>query len=563
MALTALFSSFVLWTYVPKTLQGNFDQHVLPSKMFGMPEQLRQHGFSELYGVNESGWDGQFYYYMANDIFANKDTAAHLDAPAYRYQRIGLPLLAHLLSRVTFQSWVSPAVYYLTSLLLVLSAAGMAARHFSQRGMSPLVSLVWALGFGTQITMLNGLPDAAADALLILAILALLERRMWMYSMTITFAALSREIYVLVPATMVAMHLLSGLTVRQQGGQRISLPVVLWRCLPHVPAPLLAAGWQIYLKHHFGVSPSSQAAGILGAPFASTWQYLMLSITGKHPLLPRPADAYVQAALLMGYIALCLASAFALAKTVMIGCRARQLRSVPGTELLAFNLAMLATIALYSAFGPTVMMHHTGYLKAANVFLFVLPFAIGQFAPELTRHTLWKALCAATVAVMLLMIWSRIAVSGSYPRVLQPANIELAESEPACIAHPQARLNLVSTHGARIWPQNFWTSLRTDAPFRFDIEVHNLSDVAFAPYGGKGAVNLSYQWLDKNDRVVRDGVRTPLAAPLQPGDSVIRPIVVDPPFLASLYHLRVSLVQEGCSWFYRANPSTGLDVPYQ
>ena len=142
-------------------------------------------------------------------------------------------------------------------------------------------------------------------------------------------------------------------------------------------------------------------------------------------------------------------------------------------------------------------------------------------------------------------------------------NIELAESEPACIAHPQARLNLVSTHGARIWPQNFWTSLRTDAPFRFDIEVHNLSDVAFAPYGGKGAVNLSYQWLDKNDRVVRDGVRTPLAAPLQPGDSVIRPIVVDPPFLASLYHLRVSLVQEGCSWFYRANPSTGLDVPYQ
>lgn len=563
MALTALFSALVLLIYVPNTLQGDFSQHVLPSKMFGVPEQLRQHGFSELYGPNESGWDGQFYYYMANDIFATKDTAAHLDAPAYRYQRIGLPLLANLLARMTFQSWVSPVLYYLTTLLLVLSAAGMAARHFSQQGSSPLISLVWALGFGTQITMLNGLPDAAADALLIIAILALLERRLWMYSVAITFAALSREIYVLVPAAMVGMHLLSILKVRQERGQPLRLSTMLWRCLPHLPAPLLATGWQIYVTHHFGVSPSSQAAGILGVPLASTWHYLMLSLSGKHPLLVRPVEAHVQAVLLVGYVAWCIASSVALVKAVFLGWREKQFRSACGAELLAFNLAMLATISLYSAFGPTVMMHHTGYLKAANIFLFVLPFAIGQYAPAANRSALWKVLYAATVAVMALMIWSRIAVSASYSHLLPPTRSELPQTEPACLVHPKAKLSLVSPHGVRIWRKNFWTSLRPDAPLRFDIEVHNLSDVAFTPYLGKGAVNLSYQWLDKNERVVRDGVRTPLTVPLQPGDSATMPIVVEPPFWTSRYHLRVSLVQEGCSWFYRATPSTGIDIPYQ
>ena len=41
------------------------------------------------------GYDGQFVLYVARDLNP-KTVAAHLDRPAYRYQRILLPLLARL-----------------------------------------------------------------------------------------------------------------------------------------------------------------------------------------------------------------------------------------------------------------------------------------------------------------------------------------------------------------------------------------------------------------------------------------------------------------------------------
>jgi hypothetical protein len=47
--------------------------------------------------------------------------------------------------------------------LIVLVAVGMAAFFFQRKGISPYWALFWALGIGTQVTQLNGLPDAAAD----------------------------------------------------------------------------------------------------------------------------------------------------------------------------------------------------------------------------------------------------------------------------------------------------------------------------------------------------------------------------------------------------------------
>jgi len=42
-----------------------------------------------------TGYDGQFVYFMARDLNPQR-VQAHLDVPPYRYQRILLPLLAHL-----------------------------------------------------------------------------------------------------------------------------------------------------------------------------------------------------------------------------------------------------------------------------------------------------------------------------------------------------------------------------------------------------------------------------------------------------------------------------------
>ena len=55
------------------------------------------------------GYDGQFIYYIARDP-APERVAGYLDVPAYRYQRILLPLLARLLAlgRIDWIPWTIP-----------------------------------------------------------------------------------------------------------------------------------------------------------------------------------------------------------------------------------------------------------------------------------------------------------------------------------------------------------------------------------------------------------------------------------------------------------------------
>ncbi|MSR65001.1 MAG: hypothetical protein EXS18_04380 [Verrucomicrobiae bacterium] len=63
------------------------------------------------------GYDGQFTLFLAYDPFLRIDLVASLPKPAYRYQRIGLPLLAHVLSggNRTLLPWfvvgLNPAIF--------------------------------------------------------------------------------------------------------------------------------------------------------------------------------------------------------------------------------------------------------------------------------------------------------------------------------------------------------------------------------------------------------------------------------------------------------------------
>lgn len=47
---------------------------------------------------NSTGFDGQFYHYMAHDPFFQRDLARYIDAPQMRYRRILVPLAAHALA---------------------------------------------------------------------------------------------------------------------------------------------------------------------------------------------------------------------------------------------------------------------------------------------------------------------------------------------------------------------------------------------------------------------------------------------------------------------------------
>ena len=152
-----------------------------------------------------TGYDGQFVYFMARD--PNPRTVqAHLDIPAYRYQRILLPWLAHLLAggdpqRVLWAVWGINTLAYLGGLLLW-------ADWLRRWRVSPWWALLYGLWPGLLLPLRLGMPEPLAYGLA-LAGMALAQRRRW-----------------LAAALVFALALLTKETV-----------------LPFVLAAALAAGW--------------------------------------------------------------------------------------------------------------------------------------------------------------------------------------------------------------------------------------------------------------------------------------------------------------------------------
>jgi hypothetical protein len=131
-------------------LQGDFNKFILSSDQFGVPAGLENRNIDTLYKrKNESGWDGQFYYYISNDILGTADTVEHIDAPSYRYQRIGHPLTASIVSSALFQEWVSPLVFYSSSLAVILYAVFCFSKYLIKNRASPVYAIFWGASYGT------------------------------------------------------------------------------------------------------------------------------------------------------------------------------------------------------------------------------------------------------------------------------------------------------------------------------------------------------------------------------------------------------------------------------
>jgi hypothetical protein len=87
---------------------------------------------------------------------------------------------------------------------------------------------------------------------------------------------------------------------------------------------------------------------------------------------------------------------------------------------------------------------------------------------------------------------------------------------------------------------------------RFEATVNLVNDSCFSVSGRLPyPINLSYHWLNAGtgEVAVFDGDRTPLAPPLEPGESVDKRVSVRAPHQPGKYLLRVTLVQEAVAWF--------------
>lgn len=564
LAVCAIFMAYTLGSfafYCARTLDGNINNHILAAETFGVPNALAERGITPMYyGPTQSGWDGQFYYYISNDLLGRTDATDHIDSPSYRYQRVGLPLYTAAIASLLGRDWVSPFVFFWSYFSLLLVATFVGARLFSKVGLHPATILFWALGIGTQITLFNALPDAAADAFLVIALASLVSGRYALSVVPFAFAALSREVYVLFPSFLILFYLVDSISGERANGRKWTNVVTgvfaKWRPYYLLSLPIgIAAAWRFYVMLHFKIPPSEQAHGVLGKPLASWFEYFWSGVSGSHKLVGGGLFGYFESTALLLFLCVLILSLWISVRVLF-----NRDRAVPVfAKGIAFATATLAL--LYSCFGPTVIMHYTGYFKAVGVFFLLTPFLIrfidiSKSGRSMVIALLFAALGLTTFYNMKARI---LPFNGGMDRYTKISTVSKGD-RIECFRHYDARIRIqnIAFHTKSSLQKIFGAS----DYLLIDLTLSNSGAYPFVSTKGFGGTYMSYHWVDKSGTVVADGIRTAIPDILVPGGSKIMTVAVELPKRYGQLQLRLSPVQEGCAWFYIRNPDIGTDIQF-
>jgi hypothetical protein len=189
-----------------------------------------------------TGYDGQFVLYIARDGW---DAAPHLDAPGYRFGRIGYPLAVRWLSggQAGWLPWSMLAINYAA----VVAATAVLAGWLARRATSPWWALVYAGSVGLLFAYSRDTTEPLAYGLAAGGVIAWMEDRRLAGALLLAAGGLTRETTLLFIAA-------------------LALPALLdrrWRALPLLAlAALPTLAWHAYLAGHFA-NPSVGVAGLL------------------------------------------------------------------------------------------------------------------------------------------------------------------------------------------------------------------------------------------------------------------------------------------------------------
>jgi len=125
---------------VQVNFDGNWNAMYCAGQAFPAPASL-QH--ENLYVFPHTGYDGQFYHYIAHDPWPNERTARYIDAPRLRYGRILVPVLSYALA-LGQQEWIDPAIHAMAMLGFGLGAWWLAC-YASLLGRNRYLGLLFLL----------------------------------------------------------------------------------------------------------------------------------------------------------------------------------------------------------------------------------------------------------------------------------------------------------------------------------------------------------------------------------------------------------------------------------
>jgi len=214
------------------------------------------------YSRDVEGYDGQFDYYIAVDPL---NAPAHMDVPAYRYQRILYPLLA----RVLALGQASLVPYTLLGINLAALAVGTAIleRLLETEHASAWYALVYGLFAGVFVAVRASTNEPLAYALVLAALRAAQRERNGWCAIFLAMAGLTKETTLLFAAG----YILFFMACRIDGHRR-------WRSawLTALGAGIPFTLWQVALRIWLGAwgigSGGANATPFEVVPFGGIWR---------------------------------------------------------------------------------------------------------------------------------------------------------------------------------------------------------------------------------------------------------------------------------------------------
>jgi hypothetical protein len=259
------------------------------------------------------GYDGQFAYYIARDPAS---ATPCLDVPAYRYQRILLPILGRLLA--FGNESLIPLALVAANLAALVGGTALLETLLAERRVSRWYALIYGLFVGVFMSVRLSTTEPLAYGLVILGLWFAARGRPGLQAAAFALAALAKELALVFAAAWVLDELL-----RRRWGAALRLALV---------SALPFALWQIVLKLSLG-SFGVGSGGAGGTPFE------IIPFNGFWRLAYDPASSFNIFLLMAVFVvpAVLLPSLWALLMT---------LRDAQRGQLHPYGLLLLANAAL-------------------------------------------------------------------------------------------------------------------------------------------------------------------------------------------------------------------------
>ena len=303
---------------------------------------------------HSDGYDGQFYYRLALAPFSTADRVGGVafDHPAWRMQRILVPLLVRLLSlgNAAAVPWAFIGLN-LAAVLAIASMAALLARHYSLPWIAPVAIAFWP---GWQIALERDTTEIIATALLLAAVTAYMRQRVALYTVLLALATLARETAILAGTGILLVEgwrLLRGPSARQWGRAGCAflalLPFLIWR-------QIIATRWQ-------GAAQAHGIAHNTGWPLLGWLQAIAANILNRGVgAAPAPHGRMMRLTILAGI------AMVTLAMIPMLRAAWKSLADVKAAGVALGWLLMAALMAVLTANGP--LIDATAYFRALSEF---------------------------------------------------------------------------------------------------------------------------------------------------------------------------------------------------